>query len=81
MEHHIFAFSLIIKGTAEKVLQFIMPPKSIYNKMPWFHRTKKITFEHYREVQTVKKNMLIDIIFVIQIFLMTCSELSPVVLC
>jgi hypothetical protein len=32
MEEHIFAFSLIIEGTTEKVLQFIMPLKSIYNK-------------------------------------------------
>ncbi len=29
MEHCIFAFSLIIEGTAEKVLQLIMPLKSI----------------------------------------------------
>ncbi len=27
-----FVFSLIIEGTAEKVLQFIMPFKSIYNR-------------------------------------------------
>jgi hypothetical protein len=27
-----FALSLIIVGTTEKVLQFIMPLKSIYNK-------------------------------------------------
>ncbi len=26
-----FAFSLIIEGTTEKVLQFLMPLKSIYN--------------------------------------------------
>ncbi len=30
-EQHIFAFSLIIEGTTEKVLQFIMPPKTINN--------------------------------------------------
>ncbi len=30
MEQHIF-FSLIIEGTTEKVLQFIMPLRSIYN--------------------------------------------------
>jgi hypothetical protein len=29
---HFFAFSLIIEGTTEKVLQFIMPLKSIYNQ-------------------------------------------------
>ncbi len=27
-----FAFSLIVQGSTEKVLQFIMPFKSIYNK-------------------------------------------------
>jgi hypothetical protein len=27
-----FAFSIIIEGTTEKVLQFIMPLESIYNK-------------------------------------------------
>jgi hypothetical protein len=29
---HFFAFSLIIEGATEKMLQFIMPVKSIYNK-------------------------------------------------
>ncbi len=32
MEQHVFAFSLIIEGTTENVLQFLMPLKSIYNK-------------------------------------------------
>ncbi len=32
MEQHFFAFSLIIEGTTEKVFQFIMPLKSIYNR-------------------------------------------------
>ncbi len=32
MEQRIFAFSLIIEGTTEKVLQFVMPLKSIYNR-------------------------------------------------
>ncbi len=27
-----FAFSIIIEGTTEKVMQFMMPLKSIYNK-------------------------------------------------
>ncbi len=31
-QQHLFAFPFIIGGTAEKVLQFIMPLKSIYNK-------------------------------------------------
>jgi hypothetical protein len=29
---HFFAFSLVIEGTTEKVLQFMMPVKLIYNK-------------------------------------------------
>ncbi len=32
IEQRIFAFSLIIEGTIEKALQFIMPLKSIYNR-------------------------------------------------
>jgi hypothetical protein len=30
IEQHSFAFSLIVEGTTEKVLQFIIPLKSIY---------------------------------------------------
>jgi hypothetical protein len=32
MEQHGFLFSLIIEGTTEKVLQLIMPLKSMYNQ-------------------------------------------------
>jgi hypothetical protein len=32
MEERFFAFSLIIEGTTEKVLQFMMTFKSIYNR-------------------------------------------------
>jgi hypothetical protein len=32
MEQHVFAFSLIIEGATEKVLQLIMPLQSIYNQ-------------------------------------------------
>jgi hypothetical protein len=32
MEQHIFVFSFIVEGSTEKVLQFLMPFKSIYNK-------------------------------------------------
>ncbi len=61
-EQHVFCIFFNYKGYHRKMLQFIMPPKSIYNKMPWFHRTKKFTFEQYKEFQTVK-NLLIDNIF------------------
>jgi hypothetical protein len=54
MEQHIFAFSLVIEGTTEKVLQFMMPVKSIYNKNLGFIEQKKI-FEHHREALIIKK--------------------------
>jgi hypothetical protein len=53
MEQPIFEFSLIIGGTTEKVLQFIMPLKSIYNRNFGFIEQKCI-FEHYREFQARK---------------------------
>jgi hypothetical protein len=40
MEQHVFAFSLIIEGTKEKVLQFIKPLKSIYNQNLGFTEQK-----------------------------------------
>jgi len=40
-----FAFSLIIEGTTEKVLQFILPLKSIYNQI-LVSLNKKCIFEH-----------------------------------
>ncbi len=61
MEQCIFAFSLIIEGTTEKVLQFKMPLKSIYNRNFGFVE-QKMNFEHYREFQA-RKTQLIDIIF------------------
>jgi hypothetical protein len=61
-----FAFSLIIEGTTEKVLQFIMPLKSICNQNLGFIE-QIMYFEHYREVQT-RTNLLIVIIFVMKIF-------------
>jgi len=58
-----FAFSLIIEGTTEKVLQFIMPIKSIYNRN-LVSLNNKCIFEHYREFQA-RKTLVIDIIFAI----------------
>jgi hypothetical protein len=63
MEQHIFVFLLITEGTTEKVLQYIMPLKSIYNKNLGFVDI----FEHNRGVQTIK-SLLIDIIFVMKFF-------------
>ncbi len=56
-----FAFSLIIEGTTEKALKFIMPLKLIYNRILGFVEQKSI-FEHNREFQA-RKTLLIDIIF------------------
>jgi hypothetical protein len=60
-----FAYSFFIEGTTEKMLQFIMPIKSIYNKM--------LGFKHYRDVQTIK-NLRIDIL-VEKFFMATFLEL------
>ncbi len=54
-----FAFWLIIEGTTEKVLQFTLQLKSIYNPNLGFIAQKCI-FEHYREVQT-RWSLFIDI--------------------
>ncbi len=40
MEERILTFSLIIEGTTEKALHFIMPLKSIYNKKIGFNEQK-----------------------------------------
>ncbi len=48
-----FAFLIIVEGTTEKVLQFIMPLKSIYNKNLGFIEQKCI-YEEYAEIQTRK---------------------------
>jgi hypothetical protein len=61
-----FAFSLIIEGTTEKVLQFSMLILSILNQNLGFDE-KMCNFGHYTEVQTIK-NQLIDIDLVMKIF-------------
>jgi len=62
MEKHVFfAFSLIIEGTTEKMLQFSMLIMSILNQNLGFDE-KVCNFEHYTEVRTIK-NQLIDIDF------------------
>jgi hypothetical protein len=63
---HFFAFSMIIEGTTEKVLQFSMLIMSIFNQNLGF--TEKVCiFQHCREVQKTK-NQLFDIDLVIKIF-------------
>jgi hypothetical protein len=48
---HFFAFPLIIEGTTEKVLQFLMPLVSMYNKNIGFNKQKCI-FEHNGDNKT-----------------------------
>jgi hypothetical protein len=60
------AFSLIAEGATEKVLQLIMPLKSVNNPNLGL-MVQKCIFEHYREVQTIKC-LLIVIIFAVKIF-------------
>ncbi len=80
VEQHAFSFWLIIEGATEKVLQFIMERKSIYNNNLGFIEPK-MYFWHYREAQT-RKIRLIDTIFAMEIFfLMTFSELPSIGLC
>ncbi len=52
-----FAFALIIEGTAEKVWQFMIALKSIYNNNLGFIEQKCI-FEPYREVQARTTQLL-----------------------
>jgi len=74
-------FALIIEGTTEKVLQFIIPLKSVYIIYNRGFKAQKWFFEHYRQVQTIK-NILIGIIFVVAIFfLLTVLELPSIGLC
>ncbi len=42
MEQRVFAFWLIIKGATEKMLQFVMQFKSIYNKDLGFVEQKNV---------------------------------------
>ncbi len=61
---HFFTFSLIVEGGTEKVSQFIMPLKSIYNKNFGFIQLK-CTFENDRKVKE-RKEYENDAIFVIK---------------
>jgi hypothetical protein len=61
-----FAFSFIIEGATEKVLQFSILIMPILKQNLGFDE-KVCNYEHYREVQTIK-NQLIDIDLVMKIF-------------
>jgi hypothetical protein len=66
MEHHVFSFGLIIEGTTDKVLQFKMPLKSICNQTLGFIE-QEMYFETLQRGSN-NKNILFDIIFVMEIF-------------
>ncbi len=56
MEQHVFAFSVLIEGTREKVVQFIIPLKSIYNRNFGFIEQKMYflnTAESFRETNSI----------------------------
>ncbi len=55
-QHAFFTFSFTIEGAAEKVLQFIMPLQSSYNKKFGFIE-QKCSFVNHRKVKT-RKNLL-----------------------
>jgi hypothetical protein len=68
MEQCFFAFTLVIEGTTEKVLQFIMLLKLSKNTTKTLASlNKKCLFEHYRDFLTII-NLLINIIFVMNFF-------------
>jgi hypothetical protein len=80
MEQQVFfAFSLIIEGTTEKVLKFIMTLKSIHNRNFGFIVQKNVflnTTESFKQ-----EKLLIDIIFAMKKYLLTFLELPPICFC
>jgi hypothetical protein len=78
MEQCIFAFSLIIEGTTEKVLQFIMPLRSIYNRNFGFTEQKNVflnTTESFKQ-----EKLLIDNIFATKKIYVDCLKAAPYLL-
>ncbi len=80
MEQHVFAFSLIIEGTTEKVLQTIMPLKSIYNQNLGFIEQKMYFWTAQRGLNN-KISINWHHFCHENIFLVTFSELPPSGLC
>ncbi len=80
MEQHVFAFWLIVEFTTEKVLQFIMQLKSIYNKNLGFIQQKNVllnTTERFKQKKSINLHFFAMVIF----FLKTFSELPSKGLC
>ncbi len=78
-QQHLFAFSFIIEGTAEKVLQFIMPLKSIYNKNLGFVEQKRY-FWTLQRGSNKYKSINWHYFCHEKKFPMTSSELPPIAL-
>jgi hypothetical protein len=66
---------LILEGTTEKVLQFMMPLKLINNKNLGFIVQKGI-LEHCRQILAMKNQLIVIIFCHENIFLFTSSELA-----
>ncbi len=78
MEQNVFKLSLIIEGATEKVSQFTMLIKSIYNKNVLFLRTKMHFLSTLEKVQTIN-NLCNHNIFVLEfVFLFTFPELPSI---
>ncbi len=77
MEQHVFAFSSIIEGITEKVLKFIMPLKSIYNRNFGFHWTK-IVFPTVQRVSSKNITINWDHFCPPKLYLLTLLELPPI---
>jgi hypothetical protein len=75
-----FAFSLIIEGTTEKVLQLVMPLKSINNQSLGFIE-RKLYFSMLQRCSSNKKSINWHYFCHENIFLVTFSELPPMGLC
>ncbi len=69
-----FSFSLIVEGTTEMVLQFILSPKAIYNKSLGFIEQKMYLWTN-RKVRKIR-NLLIDIIYLVIFFWWTFQSCS-----
>jgi hypothetical protein len=78
MEQRVFAFWLIIEGTTEKVLQFIMQLESIQSKNLGFIEQKMYFWTLLRDSN---KKVYQLTLFLHNWFLMTFSELPSIGFC
>jgi hypothetical protein len=66
--------SLITDGATEKVLQFMIPLKSVYNKNFGFIQ-KNYLLKNYRKVKTIKMSIMALFLKLKKSLLITLSEL------